>query len=600
MTTSISGPAPDFDSVAEHVDNPHPAFPMRPTLKSSASTFADSKYSPHNDDLLTPPLTNPSLDDFPFCPAESDRTSLSMKRPHSTLYRRRRYNRACVSSGDVDQPAIFNSIPLSERRRLCHSQSAPNLTKLLPGGAKRNNTREKCNLFLAKKVKDEADVASRPSSLLKQPRRWTIAGKAAPTLVLTSTSSATYANSAQPVVHEDGVCPKIVPAVDTPAMITLQRAASGQSRRSSLRPEAYVSFPTPTFNETRSGFVTSLFGDGWQRTDNTLIHAKIKSISMTSHSRSLPSSCNRASVGCGKVRPCRVTEAEPVCTDMILDPMVIGQFNDSGSLFRSRRCSTKYVSGASMHEIIWDENISTSSSGTSRRTSSEQSRRISMRDLENAPERRQSMAMAKLETQLFNATGIQQSRKASIMSGVTDMSKPVSTTRRNTNGSSFHNTFNPRPTGFNADEQPEVVPPSRASISINKQKLTGPVLDLHLTTITGEETLNTHVAYCPPATTSTGLDASTDSLLMNPWRASWEARDVPNGHNGKKAAESEPVVVQQRRGSMLGQIAGVRKKSAQRKQKLVRGDVIKRKTRSRRLEEDEQPLLSIFNEWSVQ
>jgi hypothetical protein len=175
MTTSISG-LPDFDSGAEHVhvEPPHPRLPLCLTLKSSASTFTDpdANYSPYNDDLLTPPLTNPSLDEPPFRPAESDRTSLSMKRRHSSSRRRRIHNRACVSSGDIDQTAIFGKGCSSVRRLVFRSQSAPNLTKLLRAVVKRYNTREKETLILARNARDEAVFASRRSSLLNQPRRW--------------------------------------------------------------------------------------------------------------------------------------------------------------------------------------------------------------------------------------------------------------------------------------------------------------------------------------------------------------------------------------------------------------------------------------------
>ena len=421
-------------------------------------------------------------------------------------------------------------------------------------------------------------------------------GKAAPTRVLTSTSpSALLATPVLPAVQDKISSTKGAGAVDTPAMITLQRAASGRSRRTSLRPEAYVSFPTPTFNKTRSGFVTSLFGDSWQRSDNTLIHASFESVSMTSHSRSSQPSSDRASVDHGRVQPSRVTTAEPVCTDVILDPIVLRHFSDLGGQFKARRCSTKYISGASTHEIIWDENISTSSSGTSRRTSTEQSRQISMRDIENGSERRHSLAVDKLETQY--SKGVRQSRRASMVSSGTDVGKAASTKCRSTNGKSFHNALNLRLPGFNSDDQPESVQPYRASATVSRQKLIGPSLEVHLTTMTGEGSPNSHVDFFPPVFNRTDLGASADPLLMNPWRTSWEAKDIPDASTGKKRADSGSFSVQQRKGSMLGQITGVRKKSVQNNgRNLERGGAIVRRTRSRGIEDDEQPLLGVFNE----
>jgi hypothetical protein len=428
----------------------------------------------------------------------------------------------------------------------------------------------------------------------------TMPGKAAPTRVLTSTSPlALLAIPVLPVVQDEISSTKGAGAVDNPAMITLQRAASGQSRRTLLRPEAYISFPTPTFNKTTSGFVISLFGDGWQRPDNTLIHASFESMSMTSHSRYSQPISDRAFVDHGRVQPSRVTTAEPVCTDVIVDRIVHPHFSDLGDQFRPRRCSTKYISRASTHEIIWDEKISTNSNGTSRRTSTEQSRQISMRVIENGSRRRHSLAVEKLETQY--SKGVRQSRQASMVSRGTDVGKAASTKRRSTNGKSLHNALNLRLPGFNSDDQPESVQPSRASAIVSKQKLTGPGLEVHLTTITGEGNPNNDMDFFPPVLNRTGLGTSADPLQMKPWRSSCEAKDIPDASKEKKRADSGSFSAQQRKGSMLGQITGVRKMSVRKNSPKLEGSgAIARKTRSRGVEEDEQPLLGQFKEWPAQ
>lgn len=582
MTPSSNLSLATNSEAAAAAEDFHPsALPTRLTLKSSASTFADANQSPYHDDLLTPPLTNPSLDEPPFRPAESDRISLNMKRHHGDLQqKRRRHNRACVSSGDVDQTTLLHESP---RRILSRCRSAPVLTNLLQTAVDGDKSCKQAKLCFDAKRTHKADPASRRDSLPNHPRRWTISGKAAPTHVLTSMSpSALLPEQDRP--SDDGEDAGDTAIVETPAMITLQRAASSKSRRTSLRPEAYTSFPTPTFRKTRSGFVTNLFGDGWRRSDNTLVCTSVESVSVISQSHCPPPRSARASVDQGNVRPSQSTVAHPVCTDVAFDPFIQTQMATPQPAIRARRCSTKYVSGGSTVEIIWDENVSTSSSSGSRRTSAEQTRRISMRDNEVVLTRRPSVAVDKLETQL--SKGIQQCRRISSASKSRGAGKNA--TRRDTYHNSFHNMLNFQEAGD--AEEPDRSMRSRASTT-SKQKCPSPEIEVHLTTVTGDATSTQHMGFFPPLSpNATNSQAQNDPLLVNPWRTSWEI--------GNDTVTPLPAR-HQRKGSMIGQSTGVRKKSVYEKPiRKSRKAGITKKTRSKVVEDDRRPLLGHFHNWS--
>lgn len=580
-------PAPDFDISAANADFSSSAPPTRLVLGSSASTFADSNHSPYNDDLLTPPLTNPSLDEPPFRPAESDRTSLSMKRRHeSSRQRRRRHNRACVSSGDVDQTALPWSESPRHIRSLSRSRSVPNLY----GG----EVGEQGTLWFATNSSHKTRLASRSSS---HPRRWTMPGKAAPTRVLTSIPpSGKLTEHGETQVDDEGGSSQGAVSVETPAMITLQRAASCRPHRTSLRPEAYTSFPTPTFSGTRSGLATTFFGDGWQRSDNICIRASVKSMSIASHNHSPPPHSDRASVDHGNVRPSYSTTAGLVRTDVLLDPVIQGHTDDIQPASRVRRCSTKYVSGASVYEVIWDENVSTSSSSTSHTISEEHTKQLSMQNNGIFQERRQSVAMDKLEKQLTK--GIQQSRKTPSSSKDHGIVKEAPALRRSTGGNAFYNRLNLQQVGYDAEEELRSLPRSRASTT-SKQKLKGPDMEVHLLTITGDEPPMRYTDLFPPLSSDcASLDSSNDALLINPWRSSWETGSAAVIPTSAKKADDK-MSSPQRKGSMIGLSTGVRKKSAERHRlKLGQQAGFTRRKRSKLVEDERRPLLGQFNEWS--
>ena len=569
------------------------SLPRRLTLKSSTSTLADGNHSPYNGDLLTPPLTNPSLDEPPFRPADSDRTSLSMKRRHGSSHqRRRRHNRACGSSGDVDQTALFGKSP-KHILSLSRSKSAPSLADLLLAARGPNETSSKCNLRNNINTTQEAELASRRNSLPAHRRRWTIPGKARPTRVLTSMSPSAVLPKQHDSPLEGEPSNDRIKSIETPAIITLQRAASSQSRRTSLRPGAYTSFPTPTFSKTKSGFVNTFWGDGWQRLDTTITCASIRSASIAVHHDRPPSSSGRASVDQDNVRPSQSTTASPVCTDVVLTPYIQEETIETQPAFRARRCSTKYVSGSSTYEIIWDENVSTSSSSGSRRTSTEQGRRISMRDNETEPNRRFSVAIDKLEMQL--SRGFEQCIKKSSASRGLGAGRSTSATCPSTNRMSFHNVLSLQQAESDAVEESQGFAHSRASTT-SKPKLSGHDMEVDLTTVTDDETSTRHMDFFPPLSSNhSGFHVPEDPLLANPWRTSWETR------NDTALALPNPASAQ-RRGSMIGQSTGVRKKSVyiQSPTRLARktGSTRRRHKSTGRDEEDRKPLLGQFNNWS--
>ena len=584
-------PQPLLEVGATTVDSFRSSLPGRLTLKSFASTLADGNHSPYDGELLTPPLTNPSLDEPPFRPAESDRTSLNMKRRHGSSHqRRRRHNRACVSSGDVDQTALFSESP-KHILSLSRSKSAPSLANLLLAAPGQTETSTKGTLRNNINPTQETEPASHRNSLAPHPRRWTIPGKAAPTRVLTSMSPSAVLPKQHESPLEGEQSNDRVKSIETPAMITLQRAASGsKSRRTSLRPGAYTSFPTPTFSKTKSGFVNTFWGDGWQRLDNTTTCASIKSASIAVHNDRHPSSSGRASVDHDNVRPSQSTMASPVCTDVILAPFVQEQATETQLAFRARRCSTKYVSGSSTYEIIWDENVSTSSSSGSRRASTEQRRRISMRDNDIEPNRRLSVAIDKLEMQL--SRGFEQSIKKSSASRGFSATKSTSATCPSMNRMSFHNILSLQQAESDAEEEFRGFPRSRASTT-SKPKLTGRDMEVDLTTVTDEETSTRHLGYFPPLSSNhSDFRVPEDPLLANPWRTSWETRN-----------DTAPVLPSpantHRGGSMIGQSTGVRKKSVyMQTPRLARKTGSTRRRHKSRDDEDRKPLLGQFNNWS--
>ena len=232
-------------------------------------------------------------------------------------------------------------------------------------------------------------------------RRWTVPSKASTTRLLCSERpSATLTRSGEAT------------ATDTPAMIVLRRASV---RKQSLEPakdsqSEITFFPRPQVTKTS----TSLFGflrlgatqlDGDQSHKNSVDTSAATLLCRPSTSPSPP---RKPSMIGNVPLPCASEVAQPAFTALVMDSVGIMHpmqhprpTLDVPQTTVARRSSTTITTGNSVHEIIWDENV-TSSSGSN--TASQASRRSTGKSVGNSGDRRYSMAVEKLDLQLKRDT----------------------------------------------------------------------------------------------------------------------------------------------------------------------------------------------------
>ena len=322
----------------------------------------------HSHTLLTPPLSPASSEDVPFKPSDDDVTSLSMKKRHARSSReRRRLNRACASSTELRGSSInHDDIPppfLGQSKSLSQLRSS-DYTPMLRAGSTKKRSSEHPNI---------------------QRRRWTLPAKAQPTRGIANKVSVENKPTDSTTLGAESA---------SPAMITLRRASIA---RPTTRKTSLTFFPAPKFKSQRSGvltaFLNTLTGPDSPlpiSTQPSQAHSSERKVSVATVKKSAPDVTRKNS-------------AQPVFTKVSgMAPALLQPTQPSHQGAGVRRCSTKYISTGSVYEVIWDENISDSGTGS------------------HSPPivvdgRRRSIAVEKLETQLFRA--VAQSRRASEQSG---------------------------------------------------------------------------------------------------------------------------------------------------------------------------------------
>ena len=322
----------------------------------------------HSSTLLTPPQTPTIPKDAPFKPKHDDNISLSMKRRHT----RDQHNdntpppRACVSDAD-----LRNSPPRGPPLRRERSRSVPDL-------------RGSRTFPISKAIPPAKTTGS--GSADPRRRRWTLPSKASSTTYLAPTALTV------PILSKAKEKKHATKESDSPAMITLRRATTAKT---SPRQMSLTFFPEPTFQRSRSGFLSSFLG--------TITRSEAKSnidiVDIYQQENSTRRSSRSASVDSGKAQPSSSERAPTVCTEITgVEPRLSfpGQASSDPAF---RRCSTRFISAGSVYEVIWDENGSSTSSDTPP-------------PQPITSQRRRSVAVEQLQSQLYKAEA--QSRRESL------------------------------------------------------------------------------------------------------------------------------------------------------------------------------------------
>lgn len=313
--------------------------------------------------LLTPPLSPAGSEDMPYKPGHNDVTSLSMIKRHKNQPQnrdRRRLNRACASSTELQVSWDHNEL---WPQQLSHSKSLPSFDRNLP---------------LVKAVHSAQGRGIDRRNFDR--RRWTLPSKAQATRGLADKVL---------VEHKPLEVTRSSRDNPSPAMITLRRASTSRPTSQKL---SLTFFPPPTFERSRSGLLTTFLKsmtrledqgpeDGGTDSSSPAVR-RASAISLKTGQPEAPRKGSAATVftKVSGMEPSLLQPTSPNC-----DPLV-------------RRCSTRFFSGGSVYEVIWDEDISTSGSESTPPAT-------------DASSRRRSMAIDKLETQLFKAAT--QSRRQS-------------------------------------------------------------------------------------------------------------------------------------------------------------------------------------------
>ena len=371
---------------------------------STNAAFRDS--SVHSYRLLTPPLSPASSEDIPFKPEHGDHTSLSMKTRHRGQHHRRQRrlrNRACQSSHDLRLTLPTDEVAVHP---LDHSKSLPTLKQ----------TRAQPSPRIQSDSKRNSVGLIGPRS-----RRWTLPSKAPPTRGVASMTTV----ETKPARQKKQEPPDNL----SPAMITLRRATTtrNESRKMSL-----TFFPEPTFERSRSGLLSSFLstltnvGNRSDPNDDADIVGKASS----------RRSSRTPSIEKGKAQPASCESAPIICTQVTGVVPSISVPGQKKSVSTPRRCSTKFVSGGSVFEVIWDEDMSSTTSDASSQPGL------------SPGGRRKSVAVDMLESQLVQAQA--QSRRASQAIQL-QIDGPASQGSRKSSDGSFQNLFSGKISGLFTD-----------------------------------------------------------------------------------------------------------------------------------------------------
>ena len=325
--------------------------------------------------LFTPPETPRTPKDTPFKPKDDDNISLSMKKRHKGGQHGTEVAalRECLSNNDVKSCTASKQTPLYPQ----YSKSLPNLRE--------------SKVYPACKVSPQRKMSGHGSGFPdRRRRRWTLPSKAASTTFLAHT---VFAVPVQTPSRKKKCAAK---NNSSPAVITLRRATNSTA---SPRRVSLTFFPEPTFQRSRSGFLSSFL--------NTLTHAEnMSDVEITeTHQQNNRRSSRSASVGEGEAKPSSSERAPPVCTEVAEVQPQWSIPGKASSDFPPRRCSTRFISAGVVYEVIWDEN------GSSVSSESLNSQPVSETDA-HPSERRHSVAVETLESQLFRS--VAQSRRHSL------------------------------------------------------------------------------------------------------------------------------------------------------------------------------------------
>ncbi|RMD40578.1 hypothetical protein DV735_g4566, partial [Chaetothyriales sp. CBS 134920] len=316
--------------------------------------------------LLTPPPLPVFADSAPFEPKANDKTSLNMKRCRHGHKKRCRQVRASPGK-------------LYLCRREWQTLHRPYQSRSLPSLAASTSP-----LLVTKS--DGTLSSGKLGSAHQRPRRWTLSSKAACTRRRAATAiSAIYKPaSTGPLDTTD---------LPSPAMIVLRRAS--MARASPPKRMSLTVFPEPRFERSRrrvlSSFLRAITGAADEDKESPWPRADAEG----------PSPESLGAYGAQLSRRGRV---RTVCTKVTdVQPMMVSPTGTPvDGETASRRCSTKYITGDQVLEVIWDANVSPQTSPSSSGTESVG---------DNRSKRRRSLAMESLENQLKKADA--QSRRQS-------------------------------------------------------------------------------------------------------------------------------------------------------------------------------------------
>jgi len=293
--------------------------------------------------LLTPPITPLSIEDIPYRAADNDNISLNMRKGKNPRARLR-----CKAQQKRPQ------------RVQEHSNEIPRLDSFARAVVFRSNSMGHMRRHSSVPVSPGSPNAATPppeECIGKRNRRWTLPSKSAPTRGFTPLRStvkqATLGSS-----------------VESPAMITLRRATTNKSpKRNEL-----TFFPEPKFGNERNGLLSYLVS---KCTRTNLVDMAAPLFADGKRSRS-------SSISSEGAHPTLTYPAATVCTETTVESTLVssGDFPDKPS---ARRWSVKYVASNTSYEVIWDENDSSSTQGSSQ---------------PSVAGRRPSLAVMKLESQL--------------------------------------------------------------------------------------------------------------------------------------------------------------------------------------------------------
>lgn len=408
-----------FDNPAGPIqDTSHSSFdrtsipPDDPTLSKHKST----ETSPLK--LLSPPLspTSPFNELPPFRPMASDNTSLSMvhQHKHRSQSRRKAHRTSIedVRSANEDLEGLILCRSLPDLKVMKWLESSPDVLAL------KTQLNQLSTGSLPRKRTDDLQRGHR--QLPRRPRRWTVPLKAQPSQafsgVVTPLPRVTRTSrqpkpALEPVVdvvevQKTGTAPypDFGPgphcySPDTPAMITLRRA----TRKYSLLQYENERRARSSLGRRASDVGSMLYRSFLSLESKQEVKVEPYEVAFSKTRR--PSTMSAAEVSRRRVS-LEKDQALPVCdpaaltasTEISVFPVLARAGTPNPGNDHMRRTSTKIISGNSVHEIIWEDQGSSSGHGSD--TYASQTPRSNFSASEVMPARGSSVVVGRLQAQL--------------------------------------------------------------------------------------------------------------------------------------------------------------------------------------------------------